>query len=105
MSSSQLNHKEHEGLEGPQRLSADVESVAREVVDAGLTVHRALGPGLLESVYEHCLERELRLRGLGTERQLAVPISYKGEVLDATYRLDLLVAGTILVEVKSVEAL
>lgn len=79
--------------------------MAREVVDAGLSVHRALGPGLLESVYEHCLDRELRLRGLVTARQVAVPIQYKGETLDATYRLDLVVAESVLVEVKSVEAL
>ncbi len=105
MTDSELNHEEREGLEGSRRLGADLEDIAREVVDSGLTVHRTLGPGLLESVYEHCLERELRLRGFETARQLPMPINYKGEILEATYRLDLVVAGTIVVEVKSVEAL
>ena len=79
--------------------------VAREIVDAGLGVHRALGPGLLESVYEVCLDRELKARGLTVARQVMVPIDYKGHRVDGGYRLDLLVANAIIVEVKAVEAL
>jgi GxxExxY protein len=68
-------------------------------------VHRALGPGLLESAYEACLCHELRLRGLGFERQRPVGITYKGLIIDCGYRLDLLVEGRILVELKAIERL
>lgn len=74
-------------------------------MDAGLKVHRTLGPGLLESVYEHCLVRELELRGIASRRQLGLPITYEGMTLEAGYRLDLLVEEVIIVEVKAVEAL
>jgi len=97
-----LNHQEHQGHQEP---SASVDVVARQVVDAGLKVHRALGPGLLESAYEHCLGHELGLRGLSAARQVPLPISYEGLKLDVGYRLDLVVAGTIIVEVKAVESL
>ncbi len=79
--------------------------VAREIVDAGLGVHRALGPGLLESVYEACLDRELKARGLAVARQVVVPIDYKGHRVEGGYRLDLLVADAVIVEVKAVDAL
>jgi GxxExxY protein len=92
-------HKEHEGL------GAEVENVARAVVDAGLKVHRALGPGLLESAYEHCLANEIGTRGFRVRRQIELPIVYDGVTLDAGYRLDLLVEEAIVVEVKSVDAL
>jgi len=97
-----LNHQEHQGHQEP---SASVDAVARQVVDAALKVHRALGPGLLESAYEHCLDHELGLRGLSVSRQVPLPIHYEGLRLDAGYRLDLVVANTIIVEVKAVEAL
>jgi len=97
-----LNHQEHQGHQEP---GAAVDAVARQVVDAGLKVHRALGPGLLESAYEHCLDHELGLRGLSVGRQVPLPISYEGLRLDAGYRLDIVVAGAIIVEVKAVEAL
>jgi len=92
-------HKEHRGL------GAHVEDIAREVFEAGLTVHRALGPGLLESTYEHCLAFELHSRDLAVRRQLALPIAYRGVTLDAGYRLDLLVGDAVVVEIKAVEAL
>ena len=84
---------------------AIAESIASIVVDAGLTVHRALGPGLLESAYEHCLTYELQTRGLSVNRQVCLPITYNNAKLDAGYRLDLLVEHAIIVEVKAVEAL
>ena len=68
-------------------------------------MHRTLGPGLLESAYEHCLAHELKARGLSVSRQIALPIVYEGETLDAGYRLDLLVQDLIIVEVKAVETL
>jgi GxxExxY protein len=66
-------------------------------------VHKALGPGLLEGVYEECLCHELKLRGLHFERQLLVPVTYKGVSLDCGYRLDLLIENTAIVEFKSVD--
>lgn len=100
-----MNHQEHQGHQGPPRGSVDLDAVGREVVDAGLAVHRTLGPGLLESVYEACLERELRLRGLAVARQVVAPIDYKGQRIEGAYRLDLLVSDAVIVEVKAVEAL
>ena len=74
-------------------------------MDAGLKVHRALGPGLLESTYEHCLVYELSSRGLFVARQVPLPITYEDVTLDAGYRLDLLVQNEVIVEIKSVDAL
>ena len=79
--------------------------LTEHIIGAAIEVHRALGPGLLESAYEECLCRELSLRGLAFERQLPLPLKYKGVLLDCGYRLDLLVAQSVLVELKSVEAL
>jgi GxxExxY protein len=83
--------------------SADADAFARVIVDAAFKVHSALGPGLLETVYEHCLDHELRKRGLKVERQVPVPIVYDGERLDAGLRLDMLVGETVVVEIKAVE--
>lgn len=84
-------------------LSTEYELLAREIVDAAFAVHSSLGPGLLESVYEHCLAAELRLRNIAVERQIPVPVIYRGERLDAGFRIDLLVAGLVVVEVKATE--
>lgn len=86
-------------------IPADVEAVASTVVDAGLKVHSALGPGLLESAYEHCIGFEIERRGYEVRRQLALPIVYDGVKLDAGYRIDLLVAHRVVLEVKAVDAL
>ncbi len=72
------------------------------IISAAIEVHRALGPGLLESAYEECLCRELALRSLPFRRQIPIPIDYKGLHLGCGYRLDLLVDGAIVVEVKSI---
>ncbi|MBS0360704.1 MAG: GxxExxY protein [Proteobacteria bacterium] len=86
-------------------MPPEIDAVARQVVGAGLKVHKALGPGLLESAYEHCLAHELGLRGLAVARQLSLPILYEGYRVDAGYRLDLVVEDTVVVEVKAVESL
>ena len=70
-----------------------------------MSVHRELGPGLLESAYESCLVYELSERGLSVERQKALPVEYKGIRIDCGYRLDLLVEDSVIVELKSVERL
>lgn len=95
----------HEGHEGNEPVADAVERVGREVVDAALTVHRALGPGLLESVYETCLFEELKRRGLAIERQVSVPVVYGDIRMEAGFRLDLLVEGSVVVEIKSIDAL
>jgi GxxExxY protein len=76
-----------------------------EIIGAAVEVHQHLGPGLLESAYEECLCRELELRGVLFERQKPLPLTYKGIALECGYRLDLLVEGRIIVEIKSVETL
>jgi GxxExxY protein len=86
-------------------ISADLDAIGRSAVDAGLKVQVALGPGVLESVYEHCLAFELRRRGIEVRRQVALPLVYEGISLDAGYRIDLLLAGTVIIEVKSVDSL
>src|SRR5437764_636005 len=79
--------------------------VTGEVVGAAIEVHRALGPGLLESAYEECLCRELNLRAMPFARQIALPVEYKGVRVDCSYRVDLVVASSVVVEIKSVSAL
>ena len=85
------------------RLSEPIERVGASIVDAALKVHRALGPGLLESVYEACLAHELSLRGHSLQRQLLIPIVYEGLRLEAGLRLDLVVEGDVIIEIKAVE--
>ena len=82
-----------------------VDQLAEAVIGAAIEVHRALGPGLLESAYEECLCSELKDRGITFERQVAVPVSYKTATLDCGYRLDLLVEKKIILELKAVERL
>lgn len=83
----------------------EIEEIARGVVDSGYIVHKELGPGLLESVYEVVLAKLLSDRGFCVERQKAVPIVFKGLRFDEGFRADLIVEGKILVEIKSVENL
>jgi len=100
-----MEHEGHEGREGHEGNLTLLEDLSRVVVDAGLKVHRSLGPGLLESVYERCIAHELELRGLPVRRQVALPVTYEGMTLDAGYRLDLVIADAIILEIKAVEAL
>ena len=79
--------------------------VTGEVIGGAIEVHRALGPGLLESAYERCLCWELNLRRVPFVRQVALPIEYKGVKLDCAYRLDLLVDSSVVVEVKAVSGI
>ena len=94
----------HQDTKAPRKdLSDDEERIASVIVDAAIKVHRVLGPGLLESVYEACLSYELRTRGLQVETQVPVPVHYEGLTLDGGLRLDLLVDGIAIVELKAVE--
>jgi GxxExxY protein len=101
---SALDSEGRQERQEEQEAAARLERLATTVVDAGLHVHRALGPGLLEAVYEQCLSHELTLRGIAVSRQVAAPVPYKGIVLEGGYRMDLLVGDQIIIEVKSVEA-
>ena len=83
----------------------DINGLTQETIGAAIEVHRAFGPGLLESAYEECLCRELTIRNISFERQKPLPLEYKGFKLECGYRIDLLVAGTVVVEVKAVEVL
>ena len=79
--------------------------ITQQIIGAAIEVHRQLGPGLLESAYEECLCHELQIRRLNFERQKPIPLVYKDAKLDCGYRLDLLVEGRIVVELKSVDGL
>jgi len=84
-------------------LGRPTDPLSELIIGACIEVHRCLGPGLLESMYEECLVRELTLRGVNTRRQIPVPIIYKGMELEASFRLDVVVEERIVVEVKAVE--
>lgn len=84
---------------------SDTETTFKKVLDCAFEVHKALGPGLLESAYEECLCYEIGVRGLKVERQKPLPLVYKEVNMEAGYRVDLMVNDSIIVEVKSVEAL
>ncbi|MDO8629790.1 MAG: GxxExxY protein, partial [Phycisphaerales bacterium] len=88
-----------------EKIDEVTDAIAKQIADAAYAVHSTLGPGLLENVYESCLEYELKERGLRVERQVALPVTYKKLRLDAGMRLDLVVADRIVVELKAVESL
>lgn len=79
------------------------EGLTESIIGAAIEVHRALGPGLLESAYEECLCHEFHLRGIHFERQVALPVEYKGVRLDCGYRIDLVVENALILEIKCVE--
>lgn len=86
-------------------MNPHINALTYEVIGAAIEVHRTLGPGLLESFYRECLCRELSLRSIEFQRERGLPVQYKGIQLQCGYRLDLLVANLVVVELKAVEAL
>lgn len=80
-----------------------IEDLARTAVDCGFRLHKELGPGLLESVYQILMAEALRERGLAVETQVRVPIRYKGVTIDNAFRIDLLIEGALVIELKSTE--
>ncbi len=82
-----------------------VNELTYEIIGAAIEVHRELGPGLLESTYRECLSRELSLRDISFRKECGLPLQYKGIRLDCGYRVDLLVADLVVVEIKALEAL
>jgi GxxExxY protein len=85
--------------------SNPINEVTRQIIGAAISVHRELGPGLLESAYQACLEFELVRRNIDFKRQETVPLVYQGNYVECGYRADFIVAGKVIVEVKSVEAI
>ena len=81
----------------------EINELSSKIIGAAIEVHKALGPGLLESAYEECLCHELSLQGLRLERQKPLPIIYKGKQLDCGYRLDVVVENKIIIELKACE--
>ena len=81
------------------------DQLSNVIIGAAIEVHRHLGPGLLESAYEACLRHELAILQVPFEKQVPLPVSYKGLAVDAAYRLDLVVGGLVILELKSVEKL
>lgn len=81
-----------------------INKLCHEILSAAIEVHRHLGPGLLESIYEKCLTFELRSRGFEVKNQVPLPLIYKGHFLDSELRLDLLVEDIVIVELKTVDA-
>ena len=86
-------------------MKEELNALTNEIIGAAIAVHQAIGPGALESTYEACLTYELLERQLSFERQIALPVVYRGKTLDCGYRIDLMVARKVVVEVKSVERL
>jgi GxxExxY protein len=84
---------------------ADRDPLTEQVIGLAIEVHRALGPGLLESAYEECLAFELKERGVGFERQVPLPVRYKSVRLDCGYRMDLVIENRAIIELKAVERL
>ncbi len=85
--------------------NAKLDSISKTILNSSIEVHRNLGPGLLESVYEICLYKELTNSGLFVERQVYLPVLYKDEVMQIDFRIDLLVEKNIIIELKAVESL
>jgi GxxExxY protein len=81
------------------------EALSQAVIAAAIEVHRALGPGLLDSAYCRCLEHEMTLRGIPFRKEVALPVLFKGVQLDCGYRMDFVIDEKIVVEIKAVEAL
>ncbi len=91
----------HGGTETRRELV--LEELTNKIIGAAIEVHKELGPGLMESAYEECLCHELRLRGIGFERQVPLPVEYKGLKLECGYRLDVVVENAVILELKCVE--
>jgi GxxExxY protein len=95
-----IHHGDTEARSGVGLLS---EALTEGIIGAAIEVHRQLGPGLLESVYQECLCRELQLRDIPFKTQIELPIVYKGLATGGVYRIDLIVADEVVIELKSVE--
>ena len=107
MNHEEMNHEDTKTRRTARRepIPEATERVATQVVDAAFAVHSALGPGLLESVYEACLEHELSRREISVQRQVSLPVVYRDLRIEAGFRLDMVIANCIVIELKAVESL
>lgn len=96
-----MNHRDTEAQPNLEELNL----ITGKILHSAIEVHKNLGPGLLESVYEVCLAKELMTQGLNVKRQLALPVTYKGENLNLDFRIDLLVEDQIIVELKAADSI
>jgi GxxExxY protein len=92
-------------MERPLATTETLNQLSTIILDASITVHKEMGPGLLEAVYQHCMVRELRIRKISVSMMVQVPLHYKGEPLNKDYVIDILVEDEIILELKAVEAL
>ena len=86
-----------------ENAEMELNKITEDAIGAAIDVHRAIGPGLLESAYEECLCHELQLRNLPFQRQVPLAVEYKGVKLDCGYRLDILIAEVVVIELKSIQ--
>jgi GxxExxY protein len=84
-------------------MVTDEDKISNQIIGAAIEIHRALGPGLLESAYEECLCREFSLRNIPFQRQVSIPVVYKGVSLDCGYRIDIVVLGLVVIELKAIK--
>ena len=103
MNATKSQRHEEENMKEYRPLSEKEEIIGKAIVDSAYTVHKSLGPGLLEKVYEVCFVHELRKRGIDAQRQIDIPISYDGIVFDEGLRLDVLVENAAICELKAVD--
>ena len=83
----------------------ELNTLSKQIVDASLSVHKEMGPGLLESVYEYCLLKELELRNINASSQVIIPLYYKRELLSKIFKIDILVENEIVIELKAVDTI
>ncbi len=98
-------HRGHEGYGQIGLMNPDINPLTEQIIGAAIEVHRELGPGLLESAYQRALAHEFRLRQISFEEQRLCPITFKDMLIDDAYRLDFLVGGLVVVELKAVDGL
>ena len=91
------------GIRNILPIPSEVESIGSEIVDSAYKVHKSLGPGLLEKIYEACLQHELQKRGLKVERQVSIPIKYDNITFDEGLIVDLIVENKVIIELKAVD--
>jgi GxxExxY protein len=95
----------HEVMKGMKKIGREFSQLSHLVIGSAISVHRELGPGLLETTYRKCFTQELALRGVRFEVEVPLAIEYKGLLIDFAYRIDVFVERQIVVEIKSLEAL
>jgi len=100
-----LNHQDTKTPRAFEPVETNLDMIGKQVVDAAFQVHKTLGPGLLENIYEEAFCCELKDRNIGFEKQKLIPIQYKNHSLDLNYRLDLLIENSVIVELKCVDKL